>query len=179
MENFRKLCRNLQDMFPEVSPQSPREVRQIVAVGRVLSGEDVGGVCFGLKLQRRNIDAFVDEVGRRGLGGIISYEELTAEAAVAGRRLGIAQILLGVLAERRFEELSDEITGAGVLRIEDHRPSRTDTDYRLLNGQGNPICRLNIKFHGTFFRDARRYVGLEPDDCFALATYKINNAVRR
>jgi len=87
-------------------------------------------------------------------------------------------MLLGVLAERRFEELSNEITG-GVLRIEDHRPSRTDTDYRLLNGHGNPICRLNIKFHGTLFRDARRFVALEPQDCFALATYKINNALRR
>lgn len=87
-------------------------------------------------------------------------------------------MLLGALAERRFEEVSDEITGAGVLRIEDHRPSRTDTDYRLLNGQGNPICRFNIKFHGTLFREARRFVGLEPEDCFALATYKINNALR-
>jgi hypothetical protein len=41
------------------------------------------------------------------------------------------------------------------------------------------MCRLNIKFHGTLFRDAMRYVGLDPGDCFALATYKINNAVRR
>ncbi len=88
-------------------------------------------------------------------------------------------MLLGALAERRFEELTDIITGGRVLKIEDHRPSRSDTDYRLLNGNGNPICRLNIKFHGTLFRDAARYVGLEPLDCFALATYKIHNALKR
>jgi hypothetical protein len=28
-------------------------------------------------------------------------------------------------------------------------------------------------------REARRYVGLDSEDCFALAAYKINNAVRR
>jgi len=88
-------------------------------------------------------------------------------------------MLLGALAEKRFEEITDEITGGGLLRIEDHRPSRTDTDYRLLNGGGKPICRMNIKFHGTLFRDATRYVGLAPEDCFPLATYKINNALKR
>lgn len=88
-------------------------------------------------------------------------------------------MLLGALAERRFEELTESITGGRVLKIEDHRPSRTDTDYRLLNGNDSPICRLNIKFHGTLFRDAPRYVWLEPQDCFALVTYKINNALKR
>lgn len=88
-------------------------------------------------------------------------------------------MLLGALAERRFEEICKEIAGEGVLRIEDHRPSRSDTDYRLLNGNDNPICRLNIKFHGSLFRQAKDYVGLEPEDCFALATYKIRNALRR
>lgn len=88
-------------------------------------------------------------------------------------------MLLGELAERRFEAVIQEVTGVGVLRIEDHRPSRTDTDYRLLNGNNNPICRFNIKFHGSLFREAQRFVGLEPEDCFALAAYKINNALRR
>ena len=72
----------------------------------------------------------------------------------------------------------DSIAG-GTIRIEDHRPSRTDTDYRLLNGGGRPVCRFNIKFRGTLFRSAKDYVGLEPHDCFALATYKIRNALRR
>ncbi|MGH7322466.1 MAG: hypothetical protein ACRELA_22965, partial [Candidatus Rokuibacteriota bacterium] len=160
-------------------PIKASEIRKIFATGRVLEGEQVNTVCAELRLQRHRIERLAKDVGKRGLLGLLSYEELTTDAVLAGRSLGIAQMLLGVLAERRFEELSDEITGPGVLRIEDHRPSRTDTDYRLLNGGGHPICRLNIKFHGTLFREARRYVGLEPDDCFALATYKINNALKR
>lgn len=130
-------------------------------------------------MQPRNIERLAKEVERRGLEAMIAYEALATEAILAQRRLGIAQMLLGALAERRFEELNNEITGPGVIRVEDHRPSRTDTDYRLLNGHDRPICRLNIKFHGTPFREARRYVGLEPEDCFALATYKINNALKR
>ena len=49
----------------------------------------------------------------------------------------------------------------------------------MLNGHDNPICRFNIKFHGSLFREAQRFVGLQPEDCFALATYKINNALHR
>jgi hypothetical protein len=111
--------------------------------------------------------------------GLRAFVFLSRDVTEQRRRLGIAQMLLAQLAEKRFEDLSNEVTGSGTLRIEDHRLSRTDTDYRLLNGQDRPICRLNIKFHGTLFREARRYVGLDPEDCFALATYKINNAVRR
>ena len=57
--------------------------------------------------------------------------------------------------------------------LRDLREGRTDTDYRLYNGRGRPIYRVNIKFHGSPFRRAPEMVGLESDDCFALATYKI------
>ncbi len=179
MKDFKRLLRTLQDIFQGTPPAKAADVRRIFAIGRVLEGEPIKAVCADLKLQLRNLDRLAKQVDKRGLVGLVPHEDLTKESVLADRRLGIAQMLLGALAERRFEELSDEITGPGVLRVEDHRPSRTDTDYRLLNGQENPICRLNIKFHGTLFRDAKRYVGLEPEDCFALATYKINNALRR
>jgi hypothetical protein len=38
---------------------------------------------------------------------------------------------------------------------------------------------MNIKFHGSEFRMARELVGLDPKDCFALATYKINHALAK
>ncbi len=169
----------MRDVFPSAPPAKVSDIRRILAIGRVLEGEPIKSVCADLKVHLPSIERLAKEVDKRGLVGFVAYDDLTKESALAGRRLGIAQMLLGALAERRFEGLSEEITGPGVLRVEDHRPSRTDTDYRLLNGHGNPICRLNIKFHGTLFRDARRYVGLDPADCFALATYKINNALRR
>lgn len=89
----------------------------------------------------------------------------------------LGQLLLGLLAERAFEDIYKKTLGTTELRLEDSREGRTDTDYRVLNGEGRPVFRMNIKFHGTLFRQARELVGLEPDDCFALATYKIKQGL--
>jgi hypothetical protein len=178
LSDFNRLTLTLSDIFTEPPPLI-REIRQIFAIKRIIDGQTLDSVCTDLGLHRPTIARLVDRIRGQGLEGFTPYHEVTTADILSSRRLGIAQMLLGALAERRFEELNDEITGGGVIRIEDHRPSRTDTDYRLLNGQGNPICRLNIKFHGTLFRESLRFVGLEPEDCFALATYKINNALKR
>lgn len=89
----------------------------------------------------------------------------------------LGQLLLGLLAERAFESIYKRTLGTTELRLEDSRGARTDTDYRVLNGQGRPVFRMNIKFHGTLFRQAKELVGLEPADCFALATYKIKQGL--
>jgi hypothetical protein len=89
----------------------------------------------------------------------------------------LGQLLLGLLAERAFEAIYKQTLGTTELRLEDSRQARSDTDYRVLNGQGRPVFRMNIKFHGTLFRQARELVGLEPADCFALATYKIKQGL--
>ena len=86
---------------------------------------------------------------------------------------GIGQILLGRVAERAFEQLYRRELGTDDLKLEDSRDERNDTDYRVLNGGGKPVFRINIKMHGTPFRRAQELVGLRPDDCFALGTYKI------
>lgn len=49
----------------------------------------------------------------------------------------------------------------------------------MLNGQRRPVFRINIKFYGTLFRNARDLVGLEPEDSFALATYKIYQGLQK
>jgi len=69
--------------------------------------------------------------------------------------------------------------GTDELMLEDDRSSRNETDYRVLNGQRRPVFRINIKFYGTLFRNARDLVGLEPEDCFALATYKIYQGLQK
>ena len=63
-------------------------------------------------------------------------------------------------------------------RLQDVRGVRGDTDYRLYNGQGRPVFRFNIKVRGTLFQNSRELVELEPQDCFALATYKIWKAMK-
>ncbi len=122
----------------------------------------------------------VERVQSSGLAGLLPGAAEEESPAVLGRRrLGLAQMLLGGLTEERFEVVSRGLTGGRALTIEDHRLSRSDTDYRLMNGYGKPVCRINIKFHGTLFRQAAERVGLEPEDCFALATYKIYSALQR
>lgn len=88
-------------------------------------------------------------------------------------------MLVGTIAEEHFEDLSRQIVGDQGYRVEDVRVGRTDTDYRLVAQDGHAICRFNIKFHGTAFAKAREWVQLEPDDCFALATYKIDAALKK
>lgn len=179
MTGFERLVQTLRDVFPETAPSQVREVRQVLAVARILAGDTAEVVARDSKLQRRGLETLAVQVAAQDLAGLARDVAGIDENDLAKRRLGIAQMLLAVLAERRFEAVILEVTGGGVLQIEDHRPSRTDTDYRLLNGGGNPICRFNIKFHGSLFREARRFVGLDPEDCFALAAYKIHNALRR
>lgn len=91
----------------------------------------------------------------------------------------LGQLLLGRCAELAFEDIYRSEVGTQEFELRDLREGRTDTDYRLYNGQGRPVYRVNIKFHGSQFRRAQELVGLDPDDCFALATYKIHSALQK
>jgi hypothetical protein len=88
----------------------------------------------------------------------------------------LGNLLLGRCAEIAFETIYREEMRTNELELVDLREARNDTDYRVLNGQRRPVYRLNIKFHGSSFRRAPELVGLRPEDCFALATYKIYSA---
>jgi hypothetical protein len=89
----------------------------------------------------------------------------------------IAQLLPGRLAEEEFESVfAEKLQGTG-LSLHDSREIRDDTDYRIFEASGKPVFRLNVKFHGTLFVKAKELVGLEPEDCFALATYKIKQGL--
>ena len=91
----------------------------------------------------------------------------------------LGNLIVGRCAEITFEEIYKAHTNATELELRDLREGRSDTDYRLFNGKGRPVYRVNIKFHGSLFRRAREMVGLDPKDCFALATYKIAGALQK
>jgi hypothetical protein len=99
-------------------------------------------------------------------------EYLTTEVE-RKRRQSLGQLLLAGIAERTFEQLYRRTLGDQELVLEDERTGYSETDYRILNGARRQVFRLNIKFHGTLFANAKTMVGLEPQDCFALATYKV------
>jgi len=110
--------------------------------------------------------------------GIASGAELP-EKIVARAEMMLGQLLLGHLAEQAFELIYKNTMHNADLTLEDQRESRNDTDYRVLNGGRRQVFRMNIKFHGARFRNAMDMVGLEPDDCFALATYKIGQGLQK
>lgn len=91
----------------------------------------------------------------------------------------MGQLLLGRLAERAFLDIYRLAVRTPALLIADERSRSTDTDFRLLDEEKRPVARLNIKLHGAVFRDASDLVGLDPEDCFPLATYKIHSGLQK
>lgn len=102
-----------------------------------------------------------------------------AEKAAKSARQMLGNLIVGRCAERVFVDRYKKEAATNELELSDLRESRSDTDYRLLNGRGRPVYRINIKFVGSQFRRAQELVGLDPPDCFALATYKINAALQK
>lgn len=108
----------------------------------------------------------------------ISLYEIDQDHRIRSARM-LGQLLLGHCAELAFEEIYKREMGSEEFELRDIREGRTDTDYRLYNGQSRPVYRINIKFHGSPFRRAKELVGLDPENCFALATYKIQSALQK
>jgi hypothetical protein len=94
-------------------------------------------------------------------------------------RATLGQLVIGQLAEQVFEALWVGALGEDDLRLRDDRGSRSDTDFLVEDSSGRQVFRLNIKFHGSTFRNAAEMVGLDPADTFALATYKIHGALQK
>lgn len=156
----------------------PKPLDLLLAVERVRAGEDVRLVAkeFRTTQQRLSQLAAANDPLTALLGAPIPALKPETESRV---RRNLGQLLLGLLAERTFEAIYKAEVGTSELKLEDDRSSRSDTDYRVLNGRGRPVFRINIKFHGSPFKRAKEVVGLDPEDCFALATYKIHFALEK
>jgi hypothetical protein len=94
-------------------------------------------------------------------------------------RKNLAGLLRGRAAEIAFEDIYKSSMHSSEFELVDVREGRSDTDYRLLNGGGRRLYRINIKFFGSNFRQGPELVGLQPEDCFPLATYKIHGALQK
>jgi hypothetical protein len=156
----------------------PRPFHVLKAVDLIREGMDPADAARAMGTTRRrvlslasNADPVAEILG-------VSAAGVGQEDREAAKR-GLAQMLLGRAAELAFEDIYRGEMGAREFQLVDLHEGRTDTDYRLLNGRGRPLYRINIKFTGSTFRRAPELVGLAPDDCFPLATYKIFNALRK
>jgi hypothetical protein len=89
--------------------------------------------------------------------------EPRSEAAFTDARQILGNLIVGRCAELTFEDIYKEHTHSTELELRDLREGRSDTDYRLFNGRGRPVYRVNIKLHGSVFRRAQEMVGLDPE----------------
>lgn len=109
---------------------------------------------------------------------VLGVQESELDPEAVGRlRRNVGQLVLGRAAEIAFEEICKAGIDPAEFSLKDLREGRTNTDYRLLNGGQRPLYRFNVKFFGSVFRRGAEMVGLEPNDCFPLATYKIHAAL--
>ena len=172
LERYVSLLDSLQ------SDSSSKLLARAKAVLRVNAGETVDEVAEAAGLPKRHLLVWSESIDADGLHGWLKKPSVTPER-LSRARAGLAQMLVGTVAEEHFETVSKQVIGDQGYSIQDERVGRTDTDYRLIAADGHAICRFNIKFHGTAFLKAREWVQLDPKDCFALATYKIDAALKK
>ncbi len=182
MQDYRVL-QSLDDLVRVVGQlyrdNPPRSFLLLESARRVQAGDDAAEIARTVRSTKARLEALAaarDPIAE--LLGIDLASATTTEAMQRPRNM-LGQLLLGELAERAFEAIYKETMGTNELILEDDRSSRNETDYRVLNGQHRPVFRINIKFHGSLFRNAPDLVGLAPEDCFALATYKIYQGLQK
>jgi hypothetical protein len=176
IESLNGLVEVIETLYPDIASR-PKPFKILAVVPRLQAGEEPKEIAKEIRTTPRKLnDVLVaDDPVQAVLKSTLKAGREDKSLEKAKGALG--SMLVGTLAERAFEKMYREEVGTDELRLEDEREGRTDTDYRVLNGHSRPVFRLNIKFHGGTFRQARELAGIEPDDCFALATYKIKQAL--
>jgi hypothetical protein len=175
--SFEDLSRVLKLVFLDERP--PKSLNLVEAVALVREGShSIREAARLTGTTPRVLQALVDSSSPlvEILGGDIP---LPTSARASRVRSNLGQLVIGNLAERVFEDLYRASVNTAELQLRDGRQGRGDTDYLVFNGSGRQVFRINIKFHGSQFRKAKELVGLNPEDCFALATYKIHAALRK
>lgn len=159
--------------------QKPKPFQLAHAVRYLRSGKGAGDLAKESGTTERRLNLLGDAEDPVEAIFKTTLAEAAKEDPMKKAMQGLGQMLIGGLAERAFVTIYKQTLGTTELKLEDFRASRNETDYRVLNGSGRPVFRINIKFHGSPFRKAVELVHLEPADCFALATYKIWQGIRK
>jgi hypothetical protein len=155
----------------------PKPFNLLAARRDVLGGTSVQDAARAIGTTAVNLQRFVDSPDP--IGHLLCEIPSDYNAKAERVRATIGQLIIGNLAERVFEDTYQRTVGTTELKLHDDRSAGGDTDYLVLNGQNRKVFRLDIKFHGSQFRNAQSVVGLPPEDCFALATYKIYSALQK
>lgn len=170
-EELIALLNRLYPSTPWPKPFNLLKGRQLVEAGK-----PVNDAAREIRTTSKRLDSFCRS--RDPLAALFGPSTRGADARKRTRQI-LGNLIVGRCAEIAFEEIYKQHTRTTELELRDLREGRSDTDYRLFNGKGRPVYRINIKFHGSLFRRAKEMVGLDPEDCFALATYKIDGALQK
>jgi len=174
--NQNDLINSLKEIFP--SRTWPRPLHILQALSLADSGTPLREAAKAVGTNQVSVKAASQDPDRvRAVLGL-ALDEIEDRYRRRATQI-VGQLLLGRCAEIAFELIYKSEMHSEEFELRDLREGRTDTDYRLYNGRGRPIYRVNIKFHGSRFRRAPEMVGLDPGDCFALATYKIYSAIEK
>lgn len=157
----------------------PGRLRLVRAVHQVESGLDAAEVAKSFRSTRAHLSKLARACRRNASALFGTRPRPLTEELIERTRRTIGQLLLGRLAERAFLDMYQLAVRTPALLIADERARGTDTDFRFLDQEQRPVARLNIKLHGAVFRNARDLVGLDPEDCFPLATYKIHSGLQK
>lgn len=155
----------------------PKPLHLLAGLTAVRSGVPLKEAARNVGTTAKNLDKLVQ--ASDPVSHLLGTPAADHEAKKQKVRAIIGQLIIGNLAEQVFEDRYRRTVGSSDLTLEDDRSGGGDTDYLVRNGQGRQVFRLNIKFHGSQFRKAEELVGLVPEDCFALATYKIYSALQK
>ncbi|PZR74631.1 MAG: hypothetical protein DLM73_07580 [Chthoniobacterales bacterium] len=156
---------------------APKPLHLLPALREVRAGKLIGEAAKGVQTSAANLRRVVE--ASDPVAHLLGAPAADHSAKADKVRATIGQLIIGNLAERVFEDTYRRTVGSTELQLQDDRSGGGDTDYLVRNGQGRQVFRLNIKFHGSQFRKAQELVGLAPEDCFALATYKIYSALQK
>jgi hypothetical protein len=170
-----QLLAQLQTLFGD--GEWPDAVRFLRGVHLVRHGKPVAEAALAIRTTSSKLKSILDadDPVSEALGGTVAPNDASRSKA----RRAIGQMVVGRAAETVFLDLFRGTFKDEELDIENVTDEGTDTDIYLVNGRRRRLYRINIKFFGSIFRRAQETVGLSPDDCFALATYKIKSGIKK
>ena len=151
----------------------PKPLHLLQGALEVWSGADLAAMARSLGTSKKRLEQVVNS--NDPVAEVIGHEPPNIERT----RTSLGGLIRGRAAEIAFEDIYKIEMGSVEFDLVDLREGRSDTDYRLKNGGGKDVYRLNIKFFGRTLDRAAELVGLTSSDCFPLATYKIQQALQK
>ena len=144
-----------------------------------------------LALRRDGQQAAEEAARKRSVGTHAEIRQLLAKMDAAGfeaaleprMKLGSAEnpatkLFPAAITERHFaERLKRLVNGSTFLTYEDERDKHSLVDFVIKNGSDR--LPINVKNAGTPFLNAKKLVGLEPEDCIPIPAYKAYGALEK